>query len=390
MDSEKDKPFVLFNCSTNVIGGGIKNSVVFIRHALDSEKFLWHFAISPQVAETLEAYHLTLDHRFRIIDPSPARSRNSRIELIKLIDKTPFIGVYTMAGPAYIETNLTHVQGISHAFITHPRLEAFFLRPGIYHTFRRLLETIIKAHYSLKADFFIFQTESARSGFCKRYHISFNRTRVIPNAFDRELFEMPKECKNVADSSRKKIIIFCPAAAYFHKGLHFIPDIASELVKIANGLVFEFILSLDETSVLWNVVKKRNKRLNTERFVHTIGSYNYRDSASLYQNSTLVFVPSLLETYSATYLEAMVARRPLIVAERPFAREICRDAALYVEPKNSRETAMKILGLINNKELQKRFVMNGLQVLASSIDQDQRFILIENELSKLFNTTASS
>ena len=42
-------------------------------------------------------------------------------------------------------------------------------------------------------------------------------------------------------------------------------------------------------------------------------------------------MPSLLETFSTSYLEAIAASRMIIVPKKGFAREVCQDAAIYFD-----------------------------------------------------------
>ena len=68
-----------------------------------------------------------------------------------------------------------------------------------------------------------------------------------------------------------------------------------------------------------------NKQLEVEDLVKNIGPYHYSEISSHYAQADIVFVPSLLETFSATYLEAMVANKPLVVAQKDFAKEVCKN-----------------------------------------------------------------
>jgi len=66
--------------------------------------------------------------------------------------------------------------------------------------------------------------------------------------------------------------------------------------------------------------------------VHNIGAVDLADIATVYEQVDAVFMPTLLESYSATFLEAMAYDKPLLVSDRTFAREICGDAAIYFDP----------------------------------------------------------
>jgi glycosyltransferase involved in cell wall biosynthesis len=43
-------------------------------------------------------------------------------------------------------------------------------------------------------------------------------------------------------------------------------------------------------------------------------------------------LPTLLESFTATYVEAMHFRRPILTSDLDFAHAVCGDAALYFDP----------------------------------------------------------
>ena len=45
-----------------------------------------------------------------------------------------------------------------------------------------------------------------------------------------------------------------------------------------------------------------------------------------------LFMPTLVETFGSTYLEAMAAHKPILTSNRDFANYLCGDLALYFDP----------------------------------------------------------
>ena len=62
----------------------------------------------------------------------------------------------------------------------------------------------------------------------------------------------------------------------------------------------------------------------------------------LYNQADAMFLPTLLETFSASYPEAMKMERPILTSDLDFAKDICGDAALYFNPLDSYDIANKI------------------------------------------------
>lgn len=363
---------ILFNCTTNIVGGGTKNSAIFIKYAMQDKHNTYYYAISPQVKEILDKWGIDSKNIF-LFKYSPAKNHKERDKLSKLANKLNVDTIFTMAGPAYTIFRQTHVVGISNPYITHADLEGFSIGKTFTEMIKTFLLTVYQAYYARKADFWIFQTNESRQGFIGRYFINKSKTAVIPNAIGNEFLKHYQEKKIHYCDIAKTVQIFCPAAGYYHKALQLIPKIAKELLEISNNSYqFEFVLTLQPDSDIWKEILVDSRGLFVEKNIKNIGSYNYTEVLDLFDQADIVFVPSILETFSASYLEAFASKRALVVADKGFAKDICGDAALYVDPFESKKTAEKIHALINDKKSQKKLITNGLSVLERYGDQEVR------------------
>jgi glycosyltransferase involved in cell wall biosynthesis len=84
--------------------------------------------------------------------------------------------------------------------------------------------------------------------------------------------------------------------------------------------------------------------------VVNIGALDVAQCPSFYLQLDGVLFPSLLECFSATPLEAMAMKRALFVADRPFNRDVCGDAAFYFDPLDPGSAANAIAAFINARE----------------------------------------
>ena len=83
----------------------------------------------------------------------------------------------------------------------------------------------------------------------------------------------------------------------------------------------------------------------------------------LYAAADFCVMPSLLESLSSAHLEAMQWRRPQIVADLPYARDLCGDAALYADPCDALQWALKLQLLQGDTALRDRLVSRGIERL---------------------------
>ena len=63
----------------------------------------------------------------------------------------------------------------------------------------------------------------------------------------------------------------------------------------------------------------------------------------------MMFMPTLLETFSASLLEAMFFDLSIVTSDLSFNSDITKDAALYFRPHDYADAAIKIAELINNE-----------------------------------------
>lgn len=371
---------VVFNATGNVVGGGVRNSALFISNALKSVKIQWLFLVSVEVKLILDSMGLT-DERISLFEKSPAKNNVYRNKLLAFVSKEKPDLVFTMAGPIYTRLTATHVMGISNAYITHPSWEAFFLKKGIINKLKKILNSAVKSYYAKQADYFFFQTEYSKNQFCMRFNVAEEKVRVVHNAFDESVGSEIK----ITPFNANKIEILCPSAPYEHKGLQYIPAISSELEKLLPDKNIIFKLTIDKDANYYAVINHAIKRHGQENKVVSIGKYNYNQTTELFNNCDFVFMPSLLETFSATYLEAMLFRKPLIVSDRNFARDICGNSALYVEPKKPKQSALQIADLIKMPELRSKLIQNGSKHIHSYPNQENRYQQIEKILLEIID-----
>jgi len=85
-----------------------------------------------------------------------------------------------------------------------------------------------------------------------------------------------------------------------------------------------------------------------------------------YKEADVVVQPSLVESGPLVPGEAMQMGRPLLAADRPWAREFCKDAALYFDPLDEDDIAEKTIQLLSSMHIRLQLVDNARRLLASN------------------------
>ena len=156
--------------------------------------------------------------------------------------------------------------------------------------------------------------------------------------------------------------------------LDIIPEVIDQLVDYFKITNFNFIISQNKDELGFN-----NKY---DKFINYIGAVDINQIPSLYKKIDFLFMPTLLEVFSTTYLEAMYMGKPIIASDMGFARDICGNSALYNNPLDPLDYARSIDRLYKDKNLQIKLVENGkhnLKKFGNSLDRTKKYIkIIEN------------
>lgn len=362
---------ILFNCSGNVSGGSVQNAANFIKYAAQNKKHEFYYIVSNRVKKILDVWNVKPFH-LTVMD-SPARNRIARNNIYRLEKKYKPDIVYTMAGPTYIKFKSLHVMGISDPYITHANIKSFLHNRRYYQAIFFYLMEMTKGLYALySADYFLFQTLTSRNGFIKRFKLNKSKTHILENALGenflkKSLFFQQKSCK-------KKILI--PSAYAPHKNLEIIFCMCKILKEINKLDEFNFIITIPKNAPYNNRVIK----LGLEGAIHNIGPFNYNDAYKLYAKADAILLPSILETFSTSYLEAIAVCKPLIVADTSFSREICADYANYYNPFSAEDAVKALLHTINsNLNLNERD-----KIISRYGSQQERFAKALSILETIF------
>ena len=167
-----------------------------------------------------------------------------------------------------------------------------------------------------------------------------------------------------------------------HKNIECIPRVIKELISrgISN---IRFVLTIDD----YNYYKIFGSDELLNQYVYNVGLVKAENLPQLYSECDMLFLPTLIECFSANYPEAMIMRKCILTSDLDFAHSICKNAALYFNPNDIIDIVDKIEQIINNKELKKELQEKGIQVFHSNMltakERAKAYLDICLELSKL-------
>jgi glycosyltransferase involved in cell wall biosynthesis len=143
------------------------------------------------------------------------------------------------------------------------------------------------------------------------------------------------------------IYLFCLSHYYPHKNLEIFIPLAKK-IKAAN-LPYRIIVTLAPNQ--HPGAKHFLKNIETEGLTDIIlnaGVVKMSDVPKWYKATQALLLPTLLESFSGTYIEAMHFERPIFTSNLDFAKEVCGDAAYYFDPMNPDNILQVIENAFNN------------------------------------------
>lgn len=120
-----------------------------------------------------------------------------------------------------------------------------------------------------------------------------------------------------------------------------------------------------------------------------LGKIDVSECPSLYMQSDIMFMPSLLECFTATYPEAMRMEVPIVTTDLVFARGLCGDAACYYNAIDGKSAAEAIYRVATDKEYAHRLVENGKRKLLEYDNYEERVNKLINILLNVYRAKSA-
>lgn len=161
------------------------------------------------------------------------------------------------------------------------------------------------------------------------------------------------------------------SANYPHKNLSIILPTIHYLKKYYPSFKFRFVLTISSEQFL---------PLSNEEKEHIIflGPVNINQCPYLYKQSDIMFLPTLLECFSASYAEAMKMNVPILTTNLEFAKSLCGNAALFYDSISAESLAQAIYTISEDKCLREKIINQGRIQLAN-------FDSTQNRVKKLLS-----
>lgn len=361
---------IIINASNLTKGGGIQVALSFINEcAKNFNNNFYYVLIGNSIANQIDINSFPSNFIFYNIS-IVSRPSIKRIKVLKQLKKIendikPNC-VISVFGPSYWTPKATHIMGFAIAHFLYPE-SIFFKNITFKENLKWKFLKLIKRYYFKKdSKYYLVETDDVRnrlSGFLNKPKENIFTVSNTHNAVFKNF--VPSSSRLLTNKEKKEFRLLTLSTYYSHKNF----EIINKVVPVLNSIKIDyvrFVLTLEEetySGIFSNEAKK---------FIINIGPVKIEDCPQLYFECDAVFLPSLLECFSANYPEAMIMQKPILTSDLPFAHDICESSAVYFNPADENSIVNSIISIIEDNELRNTLIINGLEQLKKFKTPEER------------------
>jgi len=239
----------------------------------------------------------------------------------------------------------------------------------------KLKKYIIRKNVN-EVDRIYVQTQTARKRFEQTYNYPAEKIGLCRNTcsiLPSKSLEMPEAMKPYRDKFRmlaatryNKYKNLDQIARMYHQFKDELKDTVFFLTTEADNKSQRlkdtvFFLKTEAGSKVWRLRRLCDwvRKWKLEEHFVFVGRQELDNLANWYAHCHALLLPTLLESFSAMYVEAMAYGSAILTSDLDFAHEICGDAALYFDPFSTESIKNRIIELKTNEKLYQQVVERG-------------------------------
>lgn len=337
------------------IGGGFQVVFNFI---LKTQEFHrpdvdWYYAVSERLDSFLpHAFKDKIEKgRYRVFPDQPdfnGTYRRVKRELRAYEESIDPDVVYSPLSPGYFFFKHKEVMRFANAWSTNATSYAWKTLP-YKAKLRTTVYNIMQRALLRKAQYIITQTETVKGGLLRVTGLPEGRVFVVPNVLPAVLQDIDPA---PLDADTEWIDVAAVGGQMPHKNLEIIPGVVKALKEKYDLKTVRFHTTLPEDSGVWWRINKELTEYGLEENVVNHGNMRLTELAEMYRHCRFCFLPTVLETFSASTIEAMYFDLKTVASDLPFNKEVMQDSCLYFEPMNPESAAEMLAKLITDNGLQ--------------------------------------
>jgi glycosyltransferase involved in cell wall biosynthesis len=295
--------------TTTLSGTGVTQvAFSFIQECKSHLHNTYHIFLSPTLSKEIDKTSFPSNFYFYDFKGHPLYGLKGffiRKKLKNLEKKINPDVVFTVFGPACWTPRSPHITGFANSYYVYPESPFYKVIPWKEKMRIQLMKWAHRFFLKRNGQYFICETQDMSQRLVKFLNINSNNVFTVSNTFN-HFFENPNtENLPVLLPKRREgeFRIVSLASLDIHKNLTVINDVVPILEKKLPGNKVKFVLTVDE-----NKFQTQFNTLAKSKIVN-LGRIPVKFCPQLYVESDVLFLPSLIESFSANYPEAMKMKK---------------------------------------------------------------------------------
>ena len=272
--------------------------------------------------------------------------------LDSLVEKNKIDCVLTIFGPSRWIPRCPHICGFARLQLLCPESPYFSIMSPTERAKNWISNTIIRYMFIRSSRCFFTENEWVTKRFLQAF--PGKECTTITNYYN-QIYDSPSDWVDCHLPLFDGCTILNIGSGYPHKNLRITIEIARGLKIHKPEFHFRFVMTVTE--------KEFPIPDDIRDCFLLIGRVDITQCPQLYQQADIMFQPSLLECFTATYPEAMRMQVPIITTDLSFAHSLCGNAAIYYSPLDASDAANCIFQLATRNDIRKELVYLGNQQL---------------------------
>ena len=262
-----------------------------------------------------------------------------------LVESYNVDAVLTVFGPSRWKPKVPHLCGFARAQLLKD------VNPNVNHSLKeRIIYKIWEWGFRRSSD--TFYTENPYiSDMLPNLLGKGVRVYTVTNYYN-QVFDHPEQWKRTKTLPEfNGTTCLSVSSHYTHKNFEILIDIVRCLKRSHPDFKVRFVLTFTD--------KEMPVPDKLKDAILFIGKVGVEECPYLYEQADIMFMPTLMECFTATYPEAMRMEVPIVTTNLDFARGLCGDAACYYSAVDADEAAKAVYRVATDKELALELVTKG-------------------------------
>lgn len=330
------------------------------------------------------------NHHFYVLTPSKDEYLKYACEFIEIIDipqwyknnllfpvlilfilpkllKALKIDVVFNLGKIAIPTNIKQLYLFQWSYAVYPESIVWSKMSTLNYVTQKIKLFFFKK-YIKRASIIVAQSKTMKDRLMMIYNLK--HVDIVPNAVSLENMTGGVSFNFNLPSNRLKMLYL--TYYYLHKNLEVFIPLAKRIKELQ--LPYCIITTIEA-----------NQHQQAKQFLDCVSAYELNDVIinigpismehvpSLYSQCDALLMPTLLESFSGTYVEAMFHGKPILTSNYDFASDVCGDSAFYFDPLDSESILSSIQLIEKDTNLRNWHIEEGKNQLKKLLTWSQAF-----------------